>query len=101
MNLDASATGGASVIDEVRRLLARRLPGYEVGSISGLGEGLDNAAYEVNGELIVRASKEPDPAVRTDATRREAALLAVVGTPHRVLRRRYVENVMVTRESRT
>jgi aminoglycoside phosphotransferase (APT) family kinase protein len=66
------------VIDEIRRLLTRRLPGYEVGPISGLGEGLDNAAYEVNGELIFRASKEPDPAVQADATRREAALLAVM-----------------------
>ena len=27
-----------------------------------LSEGLDNIAYEVNGELIVRFSKEADPA---------------------------------------
>jgi aminoglycoside phosphotransferase (APT) family kinase protein len=65
--------------DEIRALLARHMPGYEIMSVTGLGEGLDNAAYEVNGELIVRASKEPDPALRTVATRREADLLAAVG----------------------
>src|SRR5215207_7390146 len=64
--------------DEIRALLARHMPGYEIMSVTGLGEGLDNAAYEVNGELIVRASKEPDPALRADATRREADLLAAV-----------------------
>jgi aminoglycoside phosphotransferase (APT) family kinase protein len=63
---------------EIRASLARRLPGYEVRSVARLGEGLDNAAYEVNGELIVRASKEADPALRADVTRREAALLAAV-----------------------
>jgi aminoglycoside phosphotransferase (APT) family kinase protein len=66
------------VTDEIRALLVHHLPGYEVRSITGLGEGLDNAAYEVNGELIVRASKETDPAVRHQATQREAQLLAVV-----------------------
>ena len=64
--------------DEIRALLVPHLPGYEVRSITGLGEGLDNAAYEVNGELIVRASKETNPAVRHQATQREAQLLAVV-----------------------
>jgi hypothetical protein len=46
---------------EIRTLLARRLPGYEVRSVRGLGEGLDNAAHEVNGELIVRTSKDDGP----------------------------------------
>jgi aminoglycoside phosphotransferase (APT) family kinase protein len=63
---------------EIRASLARHLPDYEVRSVARLGEGLDNAAYEVNGELIVRASKEADPALRADATRREADLLAAV-----------------------
>ena len=66
------------MIDEIRALLPRHLPGYAIRSITGLGEGLDNAAYEVNGELMVRASKETDPAVRHQATQREAQLLAVV-----------------------
>ncbi len=34
------------MIDEIRALLARHLPGYEVRSVARLGEGLDNAAYE-------------------------------------------------------
>jgi aminoglycoside phosphotransferase (APT) family kinase protein len=59
-------------------LLSRHLPGYEVRSVARLGEGLDNAAYEVNGELIVRASKEADPALRGDLIRREANLLVAM-----------------------
>jgi aminoglycoside phosphotransferase (APT) family kinase protein len=63
---------------EIHASLARHLPRYEVRSVARLAEGLDNAAYEVNGELIVRASKETDPTLRADATRREADLLAAV-----------------------
>jgi len=66
------------VTDEIRALLVHHLPGYEVRSITRLGGGLDNAAYEVNGELIVRASKETDPARRCQSTQREVDLLAVV-----------------------
>ncbi len=66
------------MIDEIRTLLARHLPDYEVRSIARLGEGLDNAAYEVNGEFIVRASKEDHPARRAESIRREVALLAAV-----------------------
>jgi aminoglycoside phosphotransferase (APT) family kinase protein len=65
-------------MDEIHTLLGRHLPGYEVRSITRLGEGSDNAAYEVNGELIVRASKETDRALRSESTQREAQLLAVV-----------------------
>ena len=64
--------------DEIRALLARHLPGHKVRCVTGLGEGLDNAAFEVDGELVVRKSKEADPALRADAIRREAALLAAV-----------------------
>jgi aminoglycoside phosphotransferase (APT) family kinase protein len=66
------------VTDEIRALLSRHLPGYKVTSSVKLGEGLDNAAYEVNGELIVRASKQADHALRSESTRREADLLATV-----------------------
>ena len=69
---------GAGVLDEIRALLARHLPSYEVRSVARLGEGWDNVAYEVNGELIVRGSKEADPARRGELTRREADLLAAV-----------------------
>lgn len=62
--------------DEIERLLARRLRGYEVRSLRELGEGLDNAAFEVNGEMIVRTSKVPDAARRAESIRREADLLA-------------------------
>lgn len=34
--------------DEIRAPLSRHLPGYGVRFIAGLGEGTDNAAYEVN-----------------------------------------------------
>ena len=64
------------MIDRIRASLARHLPGYEVQSVAGMGEGLDNVAYEVNGELIVRESKEADPAIRSEALTR----LRLLGT---------------------
>ena len=66
------------MIEAVRASLARHLPDVEVRSITALGEGMDNVAYEVNGSLVVRASKVKDASDRAAATRREAALLAVV-----------------------
>lgn len=65
--------GGRRV--DVRGVVAAHLPGYRVDSVVRLGAGLDNVAYEVNNELIVRFSKEPDP-VRVS---NEARLLAIVG----------------------
>lgn len=62
------------MLDEVRAVLARHLPGSRAGAVVPLGEGTDNVAYEVDGELIVRVAREVDP----DAVRREAALLAEV-----------------------
>ena len=64
--------------EEIRTLLARHLPGHKVRRVAALGEGLDNAAFEVDGELVVRKSKEAAPALRADAIRREAHLLAAV-----------------------
>ncbi|XVQ84712.1 phosphotransferase family protein [Microbispora siamensis] len=64
--------------DRIIRLLARHLPGYAVRTVEWLGEGQDNAAYEVNGELVVRQSKIDDQDLRSEAVRREAALLAAV-----------------------
>ena len=60
------------MVDGICASLARHLPGYVVRSMVRLGEGSDNAAYEVNGERVVRASKEADPRRRSEATRREA-----------------------------
>jgi aminoglycoside phosphotransferase (APT) family kinase protein len=54
------------------------VPGFQVRSVVLLGEGLDNLAYEVNGELVVRVSKEPDPARRAELVSAEAGLLAAV-----------------------
>jgi aminoglycoside phosphotransferase (APT) family kinase protein len=50
----------------------------EIRSIVPLGEGLDNVAFLVNDELVVRQSNDPNSNSRADAIRREAALLAVV-----------------------
>src|SRR5947208_3159099 len=61
-------------VDEVRRLLAKHLPGYVIDSIAPLGEGWINVAYEVNGQLIVRFNKELDP----PGVSREARLLTAV-----------------------
>ncbi|WP_084963425.1 phosphotransferase family protein [Thermoactinospora rubra] len=49
-----------------------RIPGVEVRSVVPLGEGLDNVAYEVNGEIIVRVSK-------AGLRREEVELLVAVG----------------------
>jgi aminoglycoside phosphotransferase (APT) family kinase protein len=67
----------ADAADAVAVLLAH-LPGYRVDSVVVLGEGQENVAYEVNGDLIVRFSKEPDPARRAALLDREARLLAAV-----------------------
>jgi aminoglycoside phosphotransferase (APT) family kinase protein len=59
---------------DVERLVSLGLPGYDVRTVTPLGSGLDNEAYEVNGELVVRIAREPA------VVRREAALLEWVGT---------------------
>lgn len=65
--------------DDVRDILARNLPGGTYDSVVPIGSGVDNVGYEVDGELIVRISRVTDPTERAEVTRREAALLAVVG----------------------
>lgn len=59
-------------------MVAANLPGYQVDSVIQLGEGVDNLVYEVNDELIVRFSKESDPAIRAARVNHEARLLAAV-----------------------
>jgi aminoglycoside phosphotransferase (APT) family kinase protein len=49
------------------------LPDHCVRSVVPLGARLDNVAYEVNAELVVRIAREPG------AVRREAALLELLG----------------------
>jgi aminoglycoside phosphotransferase (APT) family kinase protein len=69
---------GGNWVEEVRDVIAAQLPGYRIDSLRWLGEGMENLAYDVNGEWIVRFSKEPDPARRAAGVDREARLLAVV-----------------------
>lgn len=61
-------------VADARSVVVAHMPGYRVDSVVQVGESLDNVAYEVNGELIVRFSKEPDPA----RLHNEARLLAAV-----------------------
>ncbi|MGW3153287.1 phosphotransferase family protein [Streptomyces sp. NPDC001089] len=63
---------------DVREIVATHLPGRRTGSVVRLGEGLDNVAYEVDGELVVRFGKEPDPVRRAALVRHEARVLSAV-----------------------
>jgi aminoglycoside phosphotransferase (APT) family kinase protein len=63
---------------EVHDIVVTHMPDYQVDAVVQVGEGVDNVAYEVNGELIVRFSKELDPARRAALLNREARLLAAV-----------------------
>lgn len=55
-------------------LLHRHLPELEIRSVIPLGAGLDNTAWLVNDEIVVRQANQPDPG----AIRRESALLTIV-----------------------
>lgn len=63
---------------DVRDLVAAQLPAYAIDSVVLLGEGEDNIAFQINGELIVRFGKEPAPESRAAQVRGEARLLAAV-----------------------
>ena len=52
--------------------------GLRVRSAVLIGEGVDNLAYEVNGGLVVRFSKEPDATRRAELVSAEAGLLAAL-----------------------
>ncbi|MFJ9478563.1 phosphotransferase family protein [Streptomyces mirabilis] len=65
-------------VADVRSVVVTHMLDYQIDSVVPLGEGLDNLAYEVNGELIVRFSKEPDLARRASLVGREARVLAAV-----------------------
>lgn len=49
----------AGIDGRVREVVRAGMPGLRVRSVVLLGEGTDNLAYEINGGLIVRVSKEP------------------------------------------
>ena len=63
---------------EVADAVRTGVQGFQARSVVLIGEGVDNLVYEVNGELIVRFSKEPDPAGRAELIRAEAKLLVAV-----------------------
>jgi aminoglycoside phosphotransferase (APT) family kinase protein len=63
------------VDDRLCRVVAARLPGLALERVRRLGEGQENVAYEVDGRLIVRFSRNADRLV----VEREAALLAAIG----------------------
>jgi aminoglycoside phosphotransferase (APT) family kinase protein len=75
------ANRGRDRVTDVRSVVVAHLPHYRVDSVVRLGEGLDNLAYEVNGELIVRVSKRPDPARLANEARLLAAVAAVSPLP--------------------
>jgi aminoglycoside phosphotransferase (APT) family kinase protein len=66
------------VAGHVRDAVRAGVPGLQVRSVVLIGEGTDNVACEVNGELIVRFSKEPDPTRRAELISSETGLLAAV-----------------------
>jgi aminoglycoside phosphotransferase (APT) family kinase protein len=65
-------------VEDLRSVVAAHLPNYQVEAVVVVGEGLDHSAYEINGQLLVRFSKQPDPVRRAARVRREARLLAAV-----------------------
>ena len=66
--------------DDVRRIVMEHLPEYSITSVEYLGEGMDNTTFEVNGELVVRLSKDPNTTTRGAQVSREAHLLAAVAS---------------------
>jgi aminoglycoside phosphotransferase (APT) family kinase protein len=68
----------ARIAGRVRDAVCAGVPGLQVRSVVLIGEGTDNLACEVNGELVVRFSKEPDPTRRADLISSEAELLTAV-----------------------
>lgn len=64
--------------DEIRAAIAHYLPDAEIRSVVRLDAGLDNVAYEVDGQWIVRQRSVSEGVERAEAVRREAALLAAV-----------------------
>jgi aminoglycoside phosphotransferase (APT) family kinase protein len=58
--------------ERYRRLLQRHLPDFRIHSFERIGQGWDSAAFEVNGEWILRFPPRPETEA---ALRKEAALL--------------------------
>jgi aminoglycoside phosphotransferase (APT) family kinase protein len=86
MRADADEEGragypaGARVREHLLEVVGAGMPGVQVRGVELLGEGLDNLTFAVNGELVVRFSKEPEPVRRAELIRAETTLLAMVAT---------------------
>lgn len=63
---------------QIRSVVVAHIPDYQIDSVLQLGEGMDNIAYVVNDELIVRFSKGSDRKQRALRVHREASVLAIV-----------------------
>lgn len=74
----AAAPERSPGVADVREVLGTHLSDYRVEVVEPLGGGQENVAYLVNDELVVRFSREPDPARRAALVRREDVLLAAV-----------------------
>jgi aminoglycoside phosphotransferase (APT) family kinase protein len=77
----------------VRKVVGRNLPDQRVETVEVLGAGRDNAAYGVNGTLVVRFSTDADPRRRAELVRGESELLELVASvsPVRVPVPRFVD----------
>jgi aminoglycoside phosphotransferase (APT) family kinase protein len=66
-------------VDEVREVVRKYLPSYDVESVVTLGEGLDHWTYEVDGDLVVRIDRHGH-AGSAEWIRRECHLLELLAT---------------------
>ncbi|MEU6580294.1 phosphotransferase [Nocardia sp. NPDC046763] len=66
--------------ETVADLLGHYLPGCRIDSLRILGEGQDNTSYEINGELILRFSKQDNSDRRAELVLGEARLLTAIAT---------------------
>jgi Phosphotransferase enzyme family len=78
MTMDRLAHLAKTRAGQVPDVVRAALPGFQVRSVVLLGQGMDNLVYDVNGALVVRFSKEPDPARRAELISSEAELLAAI-----------------------
>jgi aminoglycoside phosphotransferase (APT) family kinase protein len=76
----------------VLRLLTRMRPDFHPTRVVPIGSGLDNIAFEVDGELVVRCRRDLHGLAGAEAVRREAGLLRLLqrSSPLPVPRVRFV-----------
>ncbi|SEE35709.1 phosphotransferase family protein [Jiangella alba] len=65
------------MLDDIGAALRRQLPSHAGAAVVPLGAGVDNVAFAA-GDLVLRRSRDDDPATRLAAAEREAALLTAV-----------------------